>query len=135
MGLWEHRRVHRRLELVALELNPFTRRLSRVPRSLAKPKNLPAKFGGASRDRTDDLIVANDEFRHSHLTDSIRHDSVFEHSIHPIIGTIMGQTCPNWLWPRELRQFFNCLTLGRWHDLRVNIHRGRYASVSELGLY
>jgi len=38
----------------------------------ARRRNLKSEFGGASRDRTDDLIVANDGVAHSYLTDSTR---------------------------------------------------------------
>jgi hypothetical protein len=34
-------------------------------------------FGGASRDRTDDLIVANDGFARNDVIDSIRFGSFF----------------------------------------------------------
>ena len=48
-------------------------------------------FGGASRDRTDDLIVANDEFCHRHLVDSINSLRNFYHFQHLFIGPVMGQ--------------------------------------------
>ena len=59
-------------ELVGIELEPFCGRLSPQAKSRAKPKDpairerredkqgFSGRIGGASRDRTDDLIVAND---------------------------------------------------------------------------
>ena len=42
-----------------------------------KIRQVIESIGGASRDRTDDLIVANDGVPGSDLTDSIRLDSFF----------------------------------------------------------
>src|SRR2546426_1173113 len=50
------------------------------------------KHGGASRARTDDLIVANDAACRNHVIDSFRLSTIFDHSKPPIIGTIMGQS-------------------------------------------
>jgi len=40
-------------------------------------ENIESGFGGASRDRTDGLVVANDGVRRNHLIDSIRASSFF----------------------------------------------------------
>ena len=43
-----------------------------------KTRQVIEKNGGASRDRTDGLVVANDGIVHDHLTDSIQFDSSFQ---------------------------------------------------------
>jgi len=106
---------------------------SSMVKSGCSSRQVVERFGGASRDRTDDLIVANDGIRRSHVIDSTRHYSVFEHLIHPICGTRMGQACPDWFC--ELGKFLNRSTLCGGNDLSVDVHRGRNARVSHLTLH
>ena len=54
-------------------------------------ENIESEFGGASRDRTDGLVVANDGSCRCYLADSAKFRHVFGHLKHPVIGPAMGQ--------------------------------------------
>ena len=54
-------------------------------------ENIESEFGGASRDRTDGLVVANDAYRHYYLTDSSRLVYRCNHFFASFIGTAPEQ--------------------------------------------
>ncbi len=54
-------------------------------------ENIESEFGGASRDRTDGLVVANDGSCRCYPADSVNLRHVLCHFQPPVIGPAMGQ--------------------------------------------
>src|SRR5216684_5891093 len=86
-------------------------------KSSCSSRQVVERFGGASRARTNDLIVANDVVRRNHLTDSSRLVSSLNHFSAPFIGPAVGQTLG--------QSFLRTLSASQVHGAELPARSGR----------